>query len=67
MNARAILDDELRKAVAHMSLQEIREFHAQLERDALQLRIFLKLSAGKKPASPSRRFSRDGWRGQSLN
>ena len=48
MNARAILDSELRKKVAHLDVEQIRVLTAQLEQDVLQLKIFLKVAGDKK-------------------
>ena len=67
MNARNILNPELRQSVNGLSLDEIRELHLKLERDVSELRVFLKLRADKKPASRSPRRPPDGWRGRYLN
>ena len=48
MNARAILDSELRKKVAHLDVEQIKVLTAQLEQDVLQLKIFLKVAGDKK-------------------
>ena len=62
MNAREILNADLRQTVAGMSLKEIREFHLQMEQDVFELRTFLKISESKKPSCS--RPSRDVWRGR---
>jgi hypothetical protein len=51
MNARKILNPELRNKIAHLTLKEIRELLPELERDVFQLQIFLKLASDKKLAS----------------
>ena len=54
MNARSILDDELRKKVAHLDVGQIRVLTAQLEQSAFQLKVFLKLFDKQK--SPARHW-----------
>ena len=54
MNARFILDDDLRKKVAHLNVKQIRDFTALMDRDILQLKIFLKLFDRLKPARKHR-------------
>jgi hypothetical protein len=59
MNARSILSEGLRKKIADLSVSEIRELNARLERDSFELRIFLKVfDANKKRTSTRRRLPR---------
>jgi len=54
MNARFVLDDYVRKRVAHLRVDQIRVLTARLESQTLQLRIFLKLFDRLKPARKHR-------------
>lgn len=59
MNARSILDDTLRKNVAHLNTDQIRDLLAHLERDVFQLKVFLKLyDKLKSPARHQKKTSR---------
>ena len=62
MNARKILNPNLRQAVAGMSVKQIRALHLKLELDVSQLRIFLRLIDDRKPQT--RRPSPIFFRGQ---
>lgn len=51
MNARTILNPELRQRVAHLTVNEIKKLHDQMAQDVFQLSVFLKLATTKKAAS----------------
>jgi len=48
MNARLLLDDDLRQRVSHLSVSEIRILLVQLECEAAALRIFLRAADADK-------------------
>jgi hypothetical protein len=48
MNARSVLDDDLRKKVAHLDVEQIKNLTAKLEQQVWQLKTFLKVSADQK-------------------